>query len=104
MTVALLQYGLLNIAVYKTIKAAEHNGRIEQSVFDDYVKKMGLSSGTVKIINAQPAIGTYVQNLGDEETLEVELTYSLPLLKGKLDISLPVKMSGVNTGYYGGGY
>jgi len=100
--VTLLFYVCLDLVAQKTIAKAEINGYLDKAVYQDYVNSLGFLN--TEVVEVSPLWGEKVEKLGDPLTLTIKNNFPITIFGKDLNIEFKVTKTGINQGYYSGGY
>ncbi|MCT4564971.1 MAG: hypothetical protein N4A68_11765 [Maledivibacter sp.] len=102
--VIILQYTMMNIAVYKIVNKAEEEGRFTYSTYSKYMGYITFDTSDIKVDKINPRFGEYTDKLGSPLDLEVSKIFRVTVFDKEISFPITLKKSGINTGYYGRGY
>ena len=100
--VTLLFYVCLDLVAQKTIAKAEINGYLDKAVYQDYVNSLGFLN--TEVVEVSPLWGEKVEKLGEPLTLTIKNKFPITIFGKDLNIEFKVTKTGINQGYYSGGY
>jgi hypothetical protein len=105
LSIFLVHVGFAKMAVDETVRKAESEGMIREDYLKKQLSKRNISYSTVRVVDTKPTFYKKVDKLGDQLFLKIKYEYKVKFGDfWNIKLSIPLKASGTNQGYYGSGY
>lgn len=105
LSIFLVHVGFTKMAIDETVRKAESEGMIREDYLKEQLSKRNISYSTVRVVDTKPTFYKKVDKLGDQLFLKIKYEYKVKFGDfWNIKLSIPLKASGTNQGYYGSGY
>ncbi|MCT4563772.1 MAG: DUF4320 family protein [Maledivibacter sp.] len=105
LSIFLINIGFAKMAVDEAVRKAESEGMIRENYLKEQLSKRNISYDKVSVVDIKPSFYKKVDKLGDQLFLKIKYEHEVKLGDfWNIKLSIPLKASGTNQGYYGSGY
>jgi hypothetical protein len=105
LSIFLINIGFAKMAVDEAVRKAESEGMIRENYLKEQLSKRNISYDKVSVVDIKPSFYKKVDKLGDRLFLKIIYEHEVKLGDfWNIKLSIPLKASGTNQGYYGSGY
>jgi hypothetical protein len=105
LSIFLINIGFAKMAVDEAVRKAESEGMIRENYLKEQLSKRNISYDKVSVVDIKPSFYRKVDKLGDRLFLKIKYEHEVKLGDfWNIKLSIPLKASGTNQGYYGSGY